>query len=84
MVKRSKVENLYNDLKKVEPESKEKENKDKMIPVSFNIRAEDLKKLKKYARDIAPGYFKISLSLLIRYMISAFDLERAKKEFFKI
>ncbi|MBA7584322.1 hypothetical protein ES708_26275 [subsurface metagenome] len=55
-----------------------------MIPVSFNIRAEDLKKLKKYARDIAPGYFKISLSLLVRYMISAFDLEKAKKEFFKV
>jgi hypothetical protein len=82
MVKRSKVENLYNDLKKVELE--EKKDKDKMIPVSFNIRAEDLKKLKQYAKDIAPGYFKISLSLLVRYMISAFDLEKAKREFFKI
>ena len=82
MVKRSKVENLYSDLKKVESET-EKRDRDKMIPVSFNIRADDLKKLKQYARDIAPEYFKISLSLLIRYMISAFDLETAKKKFFK-
>ena len=82
MVKRSKVENLYSDLKKVGPDTEEE--KDKMIPVSFNIRAEDLKKLKKYAKDIAPEYFKISLSLLVRYMISTFDLEKAKKEFFKV
>ena len=84
MVKRSKVENLYSDLKKVESEPKENKSKDTMIQVSFNIRAEDLKKLKQYAREVAPGHFKISLSLLVRYMISAFDLETAKKEFFKV
>ena len=84
MVKRSKVENLYSDLEKVEPEPKENKGKDNMIHANFYIRKEDLEKLRQYVKQVAPRHIKVSLSEMVRYMIGSFDLEKGKKEFFKV
>ncbi len=86
MVKKSKIEDIYSDLEKVEPETETKENKgkDNMIHANFYIRADELVKLKGYAKQIAPRHIKVSLSELVRYMIESFDLDKAKKDYFKV
>lgn len=55
-----------------------------MVHANFYIRADELEKLKQYAEQIAPRHIKISMSELVRYMIENFDLDKAKKEYFKV
>jgi len=81
MVKKTKIEEIYSDLPKVE--TKHKEKKDKFVRVNFYIRADEKEKLKQYAERIAPRHLKVTQSEVIRYMIERFDLEQAKKDFFK-
>ena len=52
--------------------------------VNFYIRADEKEKLKQYAEQIAPRHLKVAQSEVIRYMVETFDLERAKKDFFKV
>jgi len=82
MVKKTKIEEIYSDLPKVETKHKEKE--DKFVRVNFYIRADEKEKLKQYAEQIAPRHLKVTQSEVIRYMVEAFDLEQAKKDFFKV
>jgi len=80
MIKRSKMDGVYDELKKPEP----KEDKEKMVTTCFNLGTEDVRKLKQYAKDVAPSHIKVSLSEFIRYLIGSCDIEKAKKEFFKV
>jgi hypothetical protein len=82
MVKKTKIEEIYSDLPKVE--TKDKEKKDKFVRVNFYIRADEKEKLKQYAEQIAPRHLKVTQSEVIRYMVEVFDLEQAKKNFFKV
>ena len=82
MVKKTKIEEIYSDLPKVE--TKDKEKKDKFVRVNFYIRADEKEKLKQYAEQIAPRHLKVTQSEVIRYMVEVFDLEQAKKDFFKV
>jgi len=82
MVKKTKIEEIYSDLPKVETKRKEKE--DKFVRVNFYIRADEKEKLKQYAEQIAPRHLKVTQSEVIRYMVEVFDLEQAKKDFFKV
>ena len=82
MTKRSKMDGVYDELKK--PESEPKEDKEKMVTTCFNLGTEDVRKLKQYAKDVAPSHIKVSLSEFIRYLIGSCDIEKAKKEFFKV
>ncbi len=85
MVKKTKIEEIYSDVQKVEPAPKErKEGNDKFVRVNFYIRTEEKEKLKQYADQIAPRHLKVTQSEVIRYMIERFDLEQAKKDFFKV
>jgi hypothetical protein len=54
-----------------------------MVQSNFWLRKEDLEKLKQYCKQIPPKHIRISRSEIIRYMIDIFDLEKAKKNFFK-
>ena len=85
MVKKSKMDEIYSDVKKVEPVVMEwhKVEKEKMVHANFYIRADELEKLKQYALAVSPRHIKISLSMLVRNMIESFDIEKAKKDFFK-
>ena len=82
MVKKTKIEEIYSGLPKVETKLKEKE--DKFVRVNFYIRADEKEKLKQYAEQIAPRHLKVTQSEVIRYMVEVFDLDKAKKEFFKV
>ncbi len=82
MVKKTKIEEIYSDLPKIE--TKDKEKKDKFVRVNFYIRADEKEKLKQYAEQIAPRHLKVTQSEVIRYMVEVFDLEQAKKDFFKV
>ena len=82
MVKKTKIEEIYSVLPKVETKPKEKE--DKFVRVNFYIRADEKEKLKQYAEQIAPRHLKVTQSEVIRYMVETFDLERAKKDLFKV
>ncbi|MBA7491673.1 hypothetical protein ES702_02221 [subsurface metagenome] len=82
MVKKTKIEEIYSDLPKVE--TKDKGKKDKFVRVNFYIRADEKEKLKQYAEQIAPRHLKVTQSEVIRYMVEVFDLDKAKKEFFKV
>ena len=82
MVKKTKIEEIYSGLPKVETKLKEKE--DKFVRVNFYIRADEKEKLKQYAEQIAPRHLKVTQSEVIRYMVESFDLDKAKKEFFKV
>ena len=86
MVKKSKMDEIYNDVKKVEPVVMEwtKVEKEKMVHANFYIRADELEKLKQYVDQVSPRHIKISLSMFIRYLIESCDIEKAKKEFFKL
>jgi len=54
------------------------------ITKSFRLTKEQAGKLKEYTRDIAPSHLMITEADIIRYMIENFDLEQAKKDFFKV
>jgi len=54
------------------------------ITKSFRLTKKQAEKLKEYARDIAPSHLMITEADIIRYMIEKFDLEEARKNFFKI
>ena len=54
------------------------------VTKSFRLTLEQADKLKEYARDIAPSHLMITEADIIRYMIENFDLEEARKNFFKI
>lgn len=85
MVKKTKIEEIYSDVQKVEPEIKaKKEGNSKFVRVNFYIRTEEKEKLKQYADQIAPRHLKVTQSEVIRYMIERSDLEQAKKGFFKV
>jgi predicted DNA-binding protein len=54
------------------------------ITKSFRLPVEMASKLKEYSENIAPKHLLITESDIIRYMIENFDLEEARKNFFKI
>jgi hypothetical protein len=54
------------------------------ITKSFRLTKEQAGKLKEYTMDIAPSHLMITEADIIRYMIENFDLEQAKKDFFKV
>ena len=83
-MKRSKMSevNIFNDVPLIKKTSlKEKEP---FIVKSFRLPVEMVNKLKEYSNHIAPKHLKVTESDIIRYMIENFDLEEAKKNFFKI
>ena len=83
MSKRSKLNDvdIFSRLdKKEESMPKGSDN----ITKSFRLTKEQAEKLKEYAKDIAPSHLMITEADIIRYMIENFDLEEARKNFFKI
>ncbi len=76
---------VYNDMLGSKQKIKEKPKKDagSFIRVNYFISKSQKEKVKEYASKIAPAHIKISQSEIIRYMIENFDLEQAKKNFFK-
>jgi len=82
-VKKSKIEEVFEDVKKVESIEWHKVEKDKMVHATFYIKVDELEKLKEYANQVSPRHIKVSLSMMIRYMIETFDLDKAKRDFFK-
>ena len=54
------------------------------ITKSFRLTKEQAGKLKEYTMDIAPSHLMITEADIIRYMIENFDLEEARKNFFKV
>ncbi len=79
---------VYHDMleNKQNPETKEEtkpQKDDSFVRVNYFISKSQKAKLKEYAKEIAPAHIKVSQSELIRYMIENFDLEEAKKNFFK-
>ena len=54
------------------------------ITKSFRLTKEQAGKLKEYTGNIAPKHLLITEADVIRYMIENFDLEEARKDFFKI
>lgn len=89
MVK-NKMEDVYDDMlgkpKSIKEDLKEEYKKDtgSFVRVSFFISKNQKDKLKNYTQNIAPAHIKISQSELIRYLIENFDLEAARKNYFKI
>lgn len=82
-MKKSKIEEVFEDVKKVESIEWHKVEKDKMVHATFYIKVDELEKLKEYANQVSPRHIKVSLSMMIRYMIETFDLDKAKRDFFK-
>ena len=82
-MKKSKIEEVFEDVKKVESIEWHKVEKDKMVHATFYIKVDELEKLKEYAKQVSPRHIKVSLSMMIRYMIETFDLNKAKRDFFK-
>lgn len=54
------------------------------VTKSFRLTKEQSNRLKGYAENIAPSHLLITEADVIRYMIENFDLEEARKDFFKI
>jgi len=54
------------------------------VTKSFRLTKEQANRLKEYAENIAPSHLLITEADIIRYMIENFDLEEARKDFFKI
>ena len=54
------------------------------VTKSFRLTKEQANRLKEYAENIAPSHLLITEADVIRYMIENFDLEQAKKDFFKV
>jgi hypothetical protein len=54
------------------------------VTKSFRLTKEQANKLKKYADNIAPKHLLITEADIIRYMVENFNLEQAKKDFFKV
>jgi len=83
MTKRSKVNevDIFNrsDIKETTT-IKKSDN----VTKSFRLTKEQADKLKEYAENIAPSHLLITEADVIRYMIENFDLEQAKKDFFKV
>lgn len=81
------MSDVYNDMlgskTKITKEEPERDN-ESFIRANFFISRSQKEKLKEYTREIAPVHIKISQSELVRYMIENFDLEEAKKNFFKV
>ncbi len=58
--------------------------KEPYITKSFRLPVDMAQKLKEYADNMGPKHLKVTESEVLRYMIENFDLEEAKKNFFKI
>ena len=54
------------------------------VTKSFRLTKKQANRLKEYAENIAPSHLLITEADVIRYMIENFDLEQARKDFFKI
>ena len=82
MSKRSKLDevDIFNRADKKEASAPKRSDH---VTKSFRLTLEQAEKLKEYARDIAPSHLMITEADIIRYMIENFDLEEARKNFFK-
>ena len=83
MTKRSKISevDIFSKSDKKEATTLKKSDH---ITKSFRLTKEQAEKLKEYTENIAPSHLLITEADVIRYMIENFDLEKAKKEFFKV
>ena len=83
MSKRSKLDevDIFSRADKKEASTIKKSDN---VTKSFRFTLEQADKLKEYAGDIAPSHLMITEADIIRYMIENFDLEEARKNFFKI
>ena len=83
MTERSKISevDIFNRSDKKEVATLKKSDN---ITKSFRLTKEQANKLKEYADNIAPKHLLITEADIIRYMIERFDLEQAKKDFFKV
>ena len=82
MVKRSKLSevDIFSRPDKKEVTTLKKSDN---VTKSFRLTKEQANRLKEYAENIAPGHFLITEADIIRYMIENFNLEEARKDFFK-
>lgn len=83
------MEDVYDDMLERPKRDNEglrepKRDNESFVRVNFFISKNQKEKLKNYTKNIAPAHIKISQSELIRYMIENFDIEEAKKNYFKI
>lgn len=90
---KNKMEDVYDDMlskpKSINEGLKEglrepKRDTESFVRVNFFISKNQKEKLKNYTRNIAPAHIKISQSELVRYMVESFDLEAARKNYFKL
>jgi len=54
------------------------------VTKSFRLTKEQANRLKEYAENIAPSHLLITEADVIRYMIGNFNVEEARKDFFKV
>jgi len=83
MSKRSKL-NEVDIFSRIDKKETSMPKRSDNITKSFRLTKKQAEKLKEYARDIAPSHLMITEADIIRYMIENFDLEEARKNFFKI
>jgi hypothetical protein len=90
---KNKMEDVYDDMLERPKNINEglktgirepKRNNESFVRVNFFISKNQKEKLRNYTKNIAPAHIKISQSELIRYMVENFDIEEAKKNYFKI
>jgi len=83
MTKRSKISevDIFSRLDKKEASITKRSDH---VTKSFRLTKEQAEKLKEYTGNIAPSHLLITEADIIRYMIENFDLEEARKDFFKI
>jgi hypothetical protein len=90
---KSKMDDVMNDMlgskdldikeKQSKPIDKPSSENEAYIRVNFFISRDQKKKLRQYAKEIAPAHLKVNQSQLVRYMIENFDVSRARGDFFK-
>ena len=85
---KNKMEDVYDDMLEIKSIRRkgieDTGDIDDFVRVNFFISKKQKEKLKNYTKQIAPAHIKISQSELIRYFIENFDIEAARKNYFKI